>query len=203
MDDLYTRFHRKHIDDRQIDTLIGISKGVLADGKVNQAEAEFLLTWLVQSRQASEHPLIRNLLTKVADMLADEFLDPEEASELVATLRQITGEEVVVGELAPAASLPLDDPQPRLLFPARRFVFTGTCAFGTRKQCQAAIETLGGVCAAGVTKQIDYLVIGTYVTDLWAHETFGRKIEKAMQYRDAGVPLAIVSERHWVAEAGL
>ncbi len=203
MDDLYTRFNRKQIDDRKIDTLIGISKGVLADGKVNQAEAEFLLTWLVQSRQASDHPLICNLLTKVEDMLADEVLDPEEASELVATLRQITGEEVVVGELAPAASLPLDDPQPRLLFPAKRFVFTGTCAFGTRKQCHAAIESLGGVCAAGVNKQIDYVVIGTYVTDSWAHETFGRKIEKAMQYRDAGVPLAIVSERHWLTEAGL
>ena len=42
--DLFTRFNRKNIDDRQIDTLIGISKALIADGKVNQAEAEFLMT---------------------------------------------------------------------------------------------------------------------------------------------------------------
>jgi len=39
------------------------------------------------------------------------------------------------------------------------------------------------------------------VTDSWIHENFGRKIEKAMKYRDEGVALAIVSEEHW-ADAG-
>lgn len=38
--DLFTKFNRKNIDDRQIDTLIGISKGLVADGKVNQSEAD-------------------------------------------------------------------------------------------------------------------------------------------------------------------
>jgi hypothetical protein len=50
--ELFTKFNRKNIDDRQIDTLIGIGKGLIADGKIDQVEAEFLLTWLVQSRQA-------------------------------------------------------------------------------------------------------------------------------------------------------
>ena len=49
--DIFTRFNRKSIDDRQIDTLLGLSKGLLADGKVDPSEAEFLQTWLVQSRQ--------------------------------------------------------------------------------------------------------------------------------------------------------
>jgi hypothetical protein len=48
--ELFTKFNRKNIDDRQIDTLIGIGKGLIADGKIDQVEAEFLLTWLVQSR---------------------------------------------------------------------------------------------------------------------------------------------------------
>ena len=54
--DMFTKFNRKSIDDRQIDTLIGISKGLVADGKVDQAEAEFLLSWLIQSRQNTENP---------------------------------------------------------------------------------------------------------------------------------------------------
>ncbi|WIG54912.1 MAG: hypothetical protein OJF61_000698 [Rhodanobacteraceae bacterium] len=62
--DIFTRFNRKSIDDRQIDTLIGISKGIIADGKVDQSEAEFLMSWLVQSRQASDNPVIANLLAR-------------------------------------------------------------------------------------------------------------------------------------------
>ena len=45
-------------------------------------------------------------------------------------------------------------------------MFTGTCVFGTRKQCQTAVEELGGLNAKGVTKKLDYLVLGAYVTDI-------------------------------------
>ena len=45
-----------NIDDRQIDTLIGLGKGIIADGKVNQLEAEFLQNWLIQSSQVSDNP---------------------------------------------------------------------------------------------------------------------------------------------------
>lgn len=39
--DIFTRFNRKNIQDRQVDTLIRLSKEITADGKVEQAEAEF------------------------------------------------------------------------------------------------------------------------------------------------------------------
>jgi len=40
--DIFTRFNRKNIQDRQIDTLIGLCKGITADGNVNQQKAEFI-----------------------------------------------------------------------------------------------------------------------------------------------------------------
>ncbi|HAD47184.1 MAG TPA: NAD-dependent DNA ligase [Alcanivorax sp.] len=201
--DMFTRFNRKAIDDRQIDTLIGLSQGILADGRVNQSEAEFLLNWLVRNRQATTNPIIINLLEKVEVMLEDDILDQEESEELADILRLISGEPSELGELTKTTGLPLDDPLPELTFPGQQFLFTGTCAFGTRKQCQQAIESLGGLNAKSVTKTLNYLVLGTYVTDSWAHENFGRKIEKAMQYRDSGVPLAIISEEHWANAANL
>ena len=90
--EMFTRFNRKNIDDRQIDTLIGLSKGLIADGKVDQAEAECLMGWLVQSRQASDNPIILNLLDKVDSMLEDGVLDAEESDELIGILRKVTGE---------------------------------------------------------------------------------------------------------------
>ena len=46
-------------------------------------------------------------------------------------------------------------------------------------------------------------MLGTYVTDSWVHESFGRKIEKAVEYRDAGVPIVIMSEEQWLEAGGL
>ena len=199
--DAFVRFNRKSIDDRQVDTLIGLSKGMLADGVIEQSEAEFLFSWLVQSRQATDNPIILNLLSRVSAMLEDGSLDRDESGELLRLLRKISGKPSEFGELAKSATLPLDTPAPPLTFAGNSFLFTGTCAFGTRKQCQHAISALGGRNARGVTKTLDYLILGTYVTDSWAHETYGRKIEKAMRYRDEGQQLAIISEEYW-AETG-
>jgi NAD-dependent DNA ligase len=201
--DLFTKFNRKSIDDRQIDTLIGISKGLVADGKVNQTEAEFLLTWLIQSRQNTDNPVIINLLSRIKSMLSDGVLDPDESDELLTLLQKYNGESSEIGELAKTTSLPIDHPQPLVTFEGMEFLFTGTCVYGTRKQCQAAIESLGGINAKIVTKNLDYLILGTYVTDSWAHETYGRKIEKAMNYRGEGLPLAIITEEHWINEGNL
>jgi len=201
--EVFTRFNKRNIQDRQIDTLIGLSKGLVADGTVNQSEAEFLLTWLIQNQQNSENPIIDNLLQKVAVMLEDGILDSDESEELKNILQAISGESSEIGELAKTTSLPINSPLPKIDFDGTSFLFTGTCAFGTRKDCQAAIDELGAINAKGVTKTLNYLVLGTYVTDSWAHETFGRKIEKAIEYRNNGLPLIIITEEHWANEAGV
>ena len=198
--DIFTRFNQRKIQDRQIDTLIGLSKGILADGKVDQAEAEFLQTWLVQN-QHSANPVILNLLSHVSEMLSDGFLDAEESLELLSILRNLSGESVELGEIAKTSNLPLCSPVPKIEFSENVFLFTGTFAFGTRKQCHEVVTSKGGNISKNVTKKINYLVLGTYVTDSWAHENYGRKIEKAMDYRNSGVPISIVNEECWLEAA--
>ena len=42
------------------------------------------------------------------------------------------------------------------------------------------------------------MVLGTYVTPAWVHQSFGRKIEKAMECRDQkGTGVRIVHEEDW------
>lgn len=195
--DIFTQFNRKSIQDRQIDTLIGLSTGIIADGRVDQAEAEVLQNWLAQASQQTDNPIIINLLEKVSAMLEDNILDDDEASELFSTLETLSGGTTKFGEISKPSSLPLDSPTPKITFEDKHFLFTGTCAFGTRKQCQDEISKLNGIAVSSVTKKLDYLVIGSYVTDSWIHETFGRKIEKAMEYRESGLSLKIVSEEEW------
>ena len=66
------------IDSRQIDELIGLARGLVADGAINQAEVEFLQKWLVANIAASNHPLLRRLYERVAEILADGHVEEGE-----------------------------------------------------------------------------------------------------------------------------
>lgn len=199
---LFNKYNQRDIQDRQVDTLIGLSKGIIADGKVVQSEVEFLLSWLIQNRH-SEHPILINLLNRVVEILEDGIVDLDEAQELLCLLRSLSGDSAEVGEMAKTTSLPIDQPAPRINFEDSVFLCSGTFVFGKRKDCDTAIKNKGGKIAQSVNKSLNYLVLGTYVSESWAHESYGRKIEKAMAYKAGGQNLSIISEAHWLRELDL
>ena len=187
----------KPMADRQIDQLIGLAQGVLADGIVSQAEAEMLQSWL-RVNHRTDNPYVSRLLDQVERVLADGILDEDEGRELHDALMSWTGGGGTDGEESTTASLPLD-PGPRTVRIAGcSFVFTGTGIFGTRKMMQDATLRAGGAVERNITMRTNFVVLGTYVTPAWAHQSFGRKIEKAMEYRDQkGTGVQIVHENDW------
>ena len=194
---IFNLYSRARLDDRAINELLGLAKGIAADGVVNQKEAEFLQKWLVANTAVKDNPVIATLFKRVNEMLEDNNLDDEEARELLDTLHKFGGGDFELSEIQKATRLHFDDPPPSIDFQARRFCFTGTFAYGSRSDCSRTVESLGGT-AGSLTKTTDYLVVGIYATDSWAHSSFGRKIEKAVQYREDGSGIAIVSEEHWI-----
>jgi NAD-dependent DNA ligase len=103
---------------------------------------------------------------------------------------------MLAGEDA-ATDLPLDRPPPVIQWPESVFVFTGKFAFGPRRDCERQVQNLGGVCEPNITQRTNYVVIGTFGSRDWVHTAFGRKIEKALGYRESGIQLAILAEDHW------
>lgn len=93
-----------------------------------------------------------------------------------------------------------DKPLPEVLFEGRSFCLTGVFAFaeGDRNGCEEAIRARGGICWQHPNHDLDYLVIGTFIEGSWAHEGFGRKIEKALECKRAGAKCKIISEACWV-----
>ena len=53
------------INSRQIDELIGLARGLAADNRINQSEAEFLQKWLAANIAVSDQPLIRVLYERI------------------------------------------------------------------------------------------------------------------------------------------
>ena len=187
------------LQDRHIDELIGICRGIAFDDLVTQKEAELLLKWMNDhSVYLSEYPF--NILHKnLQEMLSDDVLDSDEAAELLGILKGLIGEEnkheaIVNG----SSSLPLDTNLPEIFIPDNSFVFTGVFTVGTRKKCEEIVCDLGGEMHKTIKKSTNYLVVGDVGSDHWVHSSFGRKIEKAVQYREKGTGICIVSEQHWI-----
>lgn len=57
----YNRVGGDRISSRQVDELIGLARGLAADGTINKAEVEFLQKWLAANAEISNQPLIRTL----------------------------------------------------------------------------------------------------------------------------------------------
>jgi NAD-dependent DNA ligase len=132
--------------------------------------------------------------------LADSRISEEEREHLASTLRQIAGGTLDrLAERGAVNQLAFDEAA-ELEFEGSTFCLTGDFVFGPRPRCIAEISARGGSVINGVTKRLDYLIVGTLGSEEWKHGSYGTKIEKAIEYKRAGVPLSIVREDCW-AEA--
>lgn len=197
---LVQAFNAARLSDRAVDELIGLCRGVLADGAVTDGEAKFLLQWMEANREAAGCWPCSDLYRRLREMLVDRTLDPDEQSELLDLLLDITGGGLPVDQriASLSSSLPLCSPPPAVVFPDQAFCLTGKFVFGSRKQCEAALVERGASTLSTPTKKTHFLVIGSIGSRDWIHSTHGRKIEKAVELRQEGNPIRIVSESHWV-----
>lgn len=197
VDGKHLKFGVKRITESTLSEMIGLSHGLVADGKINQDEAEYLQKWLANRPLLASSPFLSGLYERVNDYLLDDYLDQDEADDLLQTLRGVVGGDFELGEAAKASSLPVCQPLPTISFEGQRYCFTGTFSFGKRRECEAAVKQLGAS-TGSITQSTDFLVIGTYATDSWLHSSAGRKILTAVDYRERGFPLSIISESYWV-----
>lgn len=188
--------------DRAADELVGLCRGVLADGNISAGEAGFIKDWIERNAHlATEYPF-NYLYRSLHAALVDGVLDPDEELDLLGTLAALVGGETNVQDreqviASLATTLPLCTPVPEIRFSGCVFVVTGTFAYGTRSTVVSAIEDRGGEVRPSVTRKTHYLVIGEIGSQAWKHSSYGRKIEQAVALRDEGLALRIVSEPHW------
>ena len=198
VDSLPAGLNRHRRQTRTADELIGLCRGLLADGEVNAAEAKFLVDWIARNRDLHDDPMVAALYRRVDDALSDGVLDASEEADLLTALHGYVGGEAQHEVVASQSTwLPLDDPAPTIAFQGTTFVVTGTFVFGARRLVTQAIEGRGGYVADDVRTDTNVLVIGETASRDWAHSSYGRKIMNALEYREKGHPLAIVAEAHW------
>lgn len=185
-------------DLQRLHTIVG---GIASDGVVTVEELRGLSEWIGEHdhlRTCWPYDEIASLTTKV---LADGHIDEGEHklllgffSEFMALLDERTivrplafaGPEQRIGALCAV--------MPEIRFQDATFCFTGASSRHTRAELEDMVRNLGGTALDGVTKKLNYLVIGADGNPCWAFACYGRKVEKAVLLRREGVRLLIVHE---------
>jgi hypothetical protein len=198
-------FNARRLADRIHSEMLGLIRGLLADGRLTDEEILLFRDWLRATPEAASAWPGRHLADRVMRVLADGIITEEEREDLTALMREVSGDVVqgAPGDQKEAFYTPtgaaFDVPAPPIVLGSRHFVLTGQFITGTRSHCEGLVTTRGGTCQSTPTRQTNYLVIGSIGSEQWAHSAYGRKIERAIALRDAGQPIGIVAEEHWVS----
>lgn len=83
---------------------------------------------------------------------------------------------------------------PEITFEGKTFCFTGESQRAKRYEIAAIIENKGAHFINGMSRKIDYLVVGADRNPCWAFACYGRKVEQAMNLRKQGHHVVIVHE---------
>ncbi len=189
--DLYSSESDQHL-------LEGLCKGMLANHQLVESEVRYLDWWLSQNGMLKNNYPGKELYKLVKDILADGIITPDESETLKQALIDFTGCDIANGVVdGMATRLPIEhvdniDLQDSVV------CLTGKFLCGSRNKCKTEIEAAGGIVVDTITQKIDYLIIGALSSRDWRFQSYGRKIELAINYRDEkGIPLKIISEEQW------
>lgn len=175
--------------------LNGLCKGLISDRTLSEEEVRYLDWWLTQNGALKSNYPGKELYALVKEILSDGAITTEESENLHKALVDFTGCDLASGVVdGLSTKLPLDNTA-EVSVQNKTFCLTGVFLAGKRAHVEDLIKRNNGLISSGITKKIDFLVIGTLSSRDWKFSSHGRKIEKAVSYRDdEGAKLKIISE---------
>lgn len=200
-----TQVFRPNIENnisKAFDRLIGLCLGILADGELNPNEAIFFQKWVDQIAELEPIWPFPEILNELHNIFSNGGSEREKTDQVKQLIEKILGsdhgnDESIMDSYS--SDLPLNCPPPsKIVFAGSQFVLTGRFEFGTRAKVIDKIEEQKGCVKDGFpNKDTSYLVIGSHVSRDWYYTSYGRKIERAIELRGDGYPIAIISESKW------
>jgi hypothetical protein len=190
---VYSDLDENRLLSRRVDEFIGIARTLAMRGALAEGDFRYLAKWLGANKDVMDYPLVR----PISDLIRSRVRVPDLLNSIHEELRKLAGDTNGDGMSDGPTTAVYDNPPPPIIFPDKRFCFTGTFNYGDRWECEEAVEERGGECG-GIAQRTHYLVIGAKITDAWKHATFGNKISQAKAWQAQGHPIKIVSEAHWV-----
>ena len=187
--------HSTNNEIKAINTLYGLIMGITADRVITDEEIMFLKLWL-EDNEIYTHSFPLNVIkNRINDILADNIITQGERDDFYKTLIQIVGDDYHESGSASGSSTAYGIEEPNSInISGSLFCLTGAFISGTRDKCEQKLTKFGGKTVKTVTKKLDYLVIGSLSSRDWIAGSHGRKIEKALHYKENGNHVMLISE---------
>lgn len=185
-----------------IQFLNGMVHGMMADGKLDDAEIRTLHVWLDANDFLQGSYPFDELTTLVHTILEDGKITTDERNSLLSFMSNLVEFKDSYNLIeADYASLRqkysiggICAYCPDVKIEGKLFCFTGESYRSTRAEMKAEIEKLGGIFRPSVSGKTDYLVVGNAGNPCWVYSCYGRKIEEAMTLRREGAKVQIINE---------
>lgn len=180
----------------EVQRLHGLLAGIAADGIITTDELTRLRDWLAAHNHLQSMWPFDEIDTMVTAALFDGRIDDQEQVALLSFCGQFSGSGEPGKEMGPEMILSgICATDPDIIFPEKRFCFTGRPAPPkTKRQLAEMVTCRGGETQDRLTQATNYLVVGSDGSECWAFSCYGRKVEAAMIHRKNGLPIQIIHE---------
>jgi len=189
--DLFSEDSDKHL-------LEGLCKGMAADYHLSDDEIYYLRWFLSANSALKQNYPGKHLYGLVESILSDGVITNDERAQLLNEVVAFTGSNISEGIVDGLSTTLPNDLIDKCDFNGKNVCLTGKFLCGSRRQCSSDIEKLGGKIVDSVTHKLDILIVGALSSKDWKFQSFGRKIEMAVDLRDnKNIHLIIISEEQW------
>ena len=183
----------------QLNQMLGYLQGISADNELTDKEITSFQKWLNSHEELISSWPGDIVSKRIFEILEDGIITENEKSDLLETIKQITGQRFLETGIAHGMAtefctqylteFPIEDSM---------ICFTGKFVSGTRAEIEKTAKNKGAFTSKNITKKIDLLVIGTVASRDWKFSSLGRKIEAAIKLQNDGLPVQIITEKNWL-----
>ncbi len=190
----------EHISvESRINELLGFLSGIAVDGVLSEQEIILLGGWLDANYEACSVWPGNVIASRLKQILSDNVVTTEEKSDLLETIKSISGQRFQETGAAHGMSTAfLEDMVDTFSHEGQCLCFTGKFVSGSRNIVESTAQRLGASIKGDVTNDVTALVIGTLASRDWRFSSHGRKIEKALKLKRKGSQLVIITEQTWL-----
>ncbi len=191
--DLYSK-------ESDINLLIGLCKGLIADRNLSECEIKYLNWWLTVNGTLKNNYPGKHIYECVTKVLADGVITSEESSFLYNELVEFTGCDIDSGVVdGITTKLPTENVDSSAIS-GSTFCLTGKFLSGKRADIAVKIEVSGGIIDKAVRQKTNFLVVGTLSSRDWIYSSYGRKIEQTLEWKENGLSdIKIITEDQLMA----
>lgn len=181
------KFMPKYTDTTlQLRKLQELLKEIVSDNEVTVEEVEQLSNWLHENIALKGNYPFDRVYFVLEKVLEDGVVDKDELSMLLDKFNDFLNPTESKGNV-------------KLIFRERHFVLTGDFDYGTRSTVEEYIKDRDGIVDDKVKKCTNYVIVGAGGSDAWANGNYGTKVKKAMELKEKGQNIEIMTEAEFFA----